>query len=542
MKISMIRTGMVVAVSSLTLLACKKTPDTGIMETGDFGETSMALKDAADIPIGTAIGYTPMLNDPKYAEVAKRDFDMATFEYHMKHGAIVQNNGSLNFTNTDALVAAAGAMDIFGHTLLWHDNQNANYLKTFAGITQPAPNQLLSNTGFETGLAGWNQFNTGNPAGTSTFAITSVPSEVRTGANALKAFVDKDYTGQQWRVQLASDALPMENGKSYIASFWIKAANNGGSVRLSLNPDNSATPSSYQGDQTVSTNWTQISFNFTKTATVATRIVFDLGQKGNTYFIDDVSVTEAIAAPTGPQIIAKLETAMNDFITGTVNRYKNKVKAWDVVNEVLTEAGRIRNNANSTAPLVNGNPKPDWFVWSEYLGKNAVLKAFQYAAAADPAATLYINDYNLETNATKLDSLIKLVADMKALGARIDGIGTQMHISWNTNYAGIDRMFQKLAQTGLKIRISELDVRSVGTSAAGKPTPQLLGYQANMFKYVVSSYLKHVPKAQQAGITVWGVNDKNSWLYNSGKEYPLLYDDNYNKKPAYAAFLQALKG
>lgn len=103
-------------------------------------------------------------------------------------------------------------------------------------------------------------------------------------------------------------------------------------------------------------------------------------------------------------------------------------------------------------------------------------------------------------------------------------------------------MMQKLAASGLKIRISELDVKTVVGSAAGGPTPQLLAYQAVTFKYTVASYIKYIPAAQRAGITIWGINDKNSWLYNNGAEYPLLYDNNYNKKPAYSGVLQALKG
>jgi endo-1,4-beta-xylanase len=63
-----------------------------------------------------------------------------------------------------------------------------------------------------------------------------------------------------------------------------------------------------------------------------------------------------------------------------------------------------------------------------------------------------------------------------------------------------------------------------------------------MYRYVANAYVKYIPKAQQAGITIWGVNDKNSWLYNNGTEFPLLYDDNFNKKPAYAGFLKGLKG
>jgi endo-1,4-beta-xylanase len=101
----------------------------------------------------------------------------------------------------------------------------------------------------------------------------------------------------------------------------------------------------------------------------------------------------------------------------------------------------------------------DWLVWSNYLGRDYALKAFNYAKAADPTALLFINDYNLESRAVKLDSLIAMVTELKGKGAKIDGIGTQMHISRNTSYDGIDQMFKKLAATGLKVHISELDVR-----------------------------------------------------------------------------------
>jgi len=72
-------------------------------------------------------------------------------------------------------------------------------------------------------------------------------------------------------------------------------------------------------------------------------------------------------------------------------------------------------------------------------------------------------------------------------------------------------------------------------------TPLEQNYQAEMYKYVVQSYLKYVPKAQQYGITIWGVSDNTSWLYNNGKDFPLLYNADFTKKQAYAAVYQALK-
>src|SRR5690606_9753999 len=122
------------------------------------------------------------------------------------------------------------------------------------------------------------------------------------------------------------------------------------------------------------------------------------------------------------------------------DRYKNVVHAWDVVNELFTDNGSIRNNTNTTTTA------SDVFVWSNYMD-NYALKSFEYAEAADPNVILYINDYGLESSTAKLDSLIDYTANLIAQGAKVDGIGTQMHVSWNTSYNGIDQMFQKLAAT-----------------------------------------------------------------------------------------------
>lgn len=521
---------MVLAIA-LTLGACTKTPDINIQDTGSFSDNGAALKDAADFPIGTAINYGPWTTETKFQETAKRDFDQVVFGYEMKHGAIVQDNGTFNFTNADAMVTSAGAMDIFGHTLNWHQNQNATFLKNFSGITIPSATENLGNPGFESGLTGWSIFNTNG----ATISATTTAGEIRTGSGGMKVINPTAWPGNQWRVQVASILVPTVPGKQYTFTYWVKSANAGGSIRLSTQ-DQAGSNAQYQGDQSIGTTFAQISWTITANS-AQTRFLFDMGQVANTYFIDDASFKEVIVPPGGGAIAAQLDIAMGNFITAMVNRYKNKVKAWDVVNEPFADNPvAIRNNTNTS---ISGS---DVLVWANYMGRGWAKKAFDYAKAADPAADLYINDYNLESNPAKLDSLIAFVAELKAAGAKVDGIGTQMHLSRTASYAGIDNMMKKLGATGLKIRISELDVKAVLGNASGTLTPELAAYQAVMFKYVVQSYLKYIPKVQQAGITVWGVNDKNSWLYNSGAERPLLYDDGYNKKPAYSGFLQGLRG
>ena len=260
-------------------------------------------------------------------------------------------------------------------------------------------------------MTGLSAFNTGNPSGSATVSATNVAGEFRSGSGGMKVVNPTAYPGSQWRVQVSSSAFTTTSGKQYVISYWVKAAAAGGSIRLSTGP----TSSQYQGDQTIGTAWQQISW--TITANIAsTTFLFDMGQAANTYFIDDVSVKEVIVPPGGAQIALKLDTALNNFITTMVMRYKPKVKAWDVVNELFTDNGAIRDNSNTTAGT-------DVLVWSNYIGRDYALKAFNYAKAAYVTADLYINDYGLESSNAKLNSLVAFVNELKTNCANVAGIG-----------------------------------------------------------------------------------------------------------------------
>ncbi|MDI9363852.1 MAG: endo-1,4-beta-xylanase [Flavobacterium sp.] len=508
--------------------ACTKMNDIGVLNTSGYTDTSSALKDVGNGGfIGVAIDFPAMVTNSTYSTVVKRDFNQVTFGNLMKHSSIVKDNGTMDFTNTDALVASVGSMDIFGHTLGWHSQQNTTWLKSYSGLVVPAAIELATNPSFESGLTGWSIFNTNG----ATIAASTATGDAKTGTGCMKVVNPTAQTGNQWKVQVSSAAFATTSGKQYVISYWVKAASAGGSIRLSTGP----TSAQYQGDQPIGTAWQQVSWTITASLTSMT-FLFDMGQAANTYFIDDVSVKEVVPVPAGSAIAAKLDTALGTYITTMVNRYKTKVKAWDVINELLDDNGNLRNNANTTAAA-------NVLVWSHYLGRDYALKAFNYAKAADPSALLFINDYNLEAKPAKLDSLIAMVAELKGRGAKIDGIGTQMHITRNTSLNDIDKMFIKLAATGLKVHVSELDVRINPSVVSGYIlTPLEQNYQAQIYSYLVKSYLKNVPKAQQYGITVWGLTDDSSWLYNSGKDFPLMYNADYSKKQAYAAVLQALKG
>lgn len=519
--------GWMAAVSAVAMLtSCRRDVQTGILSTGNFTDTTGNLKDFASFPMGVAVSLNPLQTLPGYGAVIQRDFNQITLENDMKHGSIVQSNGTFNWTRTDQLVNALGTTPIYGHVLGWHSQQNASYLREFAGIVVQQAVDLLPNGGFENGLTNWSIFNSGNPAGTATITAGSGGPEARTGSGSMRVVNPTAYPGNQWRVQVASPVMTVVPGRQYNFSYWVRAANAGGSIRLSTSYGDGG-GSQFQGDQTIGTAWQLVSWNITANSSQI-RVLFDMGQAANTYFVDDATFREVVPAPNPTQIAARLDMALKSWIDAIVDRYKARVTGWDVINELFTESGAIRNNDNTDITPNNV------LVWSHYMGKDFAYKAFQYAAAADPAAELYINDFNLERSPAKLDSLIALVNDMRTRGLKVDGIGTQMHISWNANKALMEQHFRKLGQTGLKIKITELDIATVAGSAAGGRNAIMDGYQASMAKFVVDMYLKHVPPAQRAGITIWGINDGTSWRSNNGTEFALFYDDNFAKKPSWA--------
>ena len=498
------------------------------------------LKSVATFPIAVAGSSGSFMTNASSPGIIKRDFNGITFENEMKNNALVNSSGGYNYATADAMAGAAQAanIQIHGHVLAWHSQTQGAYYRSILNASTPSATNLAQNPGFENGDAGsftnFSILNTGNPAGTATITAGSGANEVRSGTRSIKVVNPTAYNTDQWRVQVATDAIPLTVGKQYQVSYWVKAAAANGSIRLST-----LSPSSlYQADQAIGTSWQQVTWLITANE-AQTRLSFDMGRYSNTYFIDDLSVNELITAGGANYNYTKVDSLLKTTIQNIAGHFKGKVRGWDVINEMFSDgpAGAIRNNTN-TANATNN----DVFVWSEYLGRDFGVKAFTYAAEADPSAKLFINDYNLEFSTAKLDSLIAYVAEIRGRGAKVDGIGTQMHVNINTNKDAIDNHFKKLAATGLLVHVSELDI-GVNTNNAASIvlTDALETAQAEMYNYIITSYMRNVPKAQRYGVTIWGLLDNQSWRYKNGADYPLIYNAAGAKKKAYEAVLNALK-
>lgn len=211
---------------------------------------------------------------------------------------------------------------------------------------------------------------------------------------------------------------------------------------------------------------------------------------------------------------------MENHIAAVVGRYKGRLAAWDVVNEAVDDGGSLRAG-----------------FWLNTIGPDYVELAFRAARAADPGAALYYNDYSLEYGGAKTDAVYQLLSDLKGRGVPIDGVGFQAHFEAG-KLPSLDRMksvFARFAALGLKIQITELDVR-VPLPA----TTASLQTQAADYRTVVTA-CRETPACN--AIVTWGVTDADSWVPATfpGSGAALLFDAAYTPKPAYAAVADALK-
>ena len=252
-----------------------------------------------------------------------------------------------------------------------------------------------------------------------------------------------------------------------------------------------------------------------------------------------------------------LTWAMDRWISGMMEACDGKVKAWDVVNEAI--AGGNPDNEGVYALQHGTEDNKDDFFWQDYLGdidyvRTAVALARMYGP---DDVKLFINDYNLESDWDqngKLKSLIAWIKRWEADGyTKIDGIGTQMHISCYANpqtqeskKAAIVNMFKLMAATGKLVRVSELDMGYVDANGNPVNTDNMTEEQhkqmAEHYKFVIKAYLENIPANQQWGICQWCATDAPA---DSGwrKGEPVgLWDKDYYRKHTYAGFADGLSG
>lgn len=229
-----------------------------------------------------------------------------------------------------------------------------------------------------------------------------------------------------------------------------------------------------------------------------------------------------------------LDRFMQEYIGAYVGRFKGKVAGWDVVNEALKTAGGGYRES----------------VWRRALGDDYIAKAFACAHEADPDATLFYNDFNIERDREKLDSALAMIESLRKRGAPISGLGFQMHLRMDVPDETIAESLRKGAATGLQIHLSEVDLifnRHNDSQGGGEQVHSALSdemrrQQAEKYRRLAAMYRSIVPEAQQYGITFWGANDGDTWIrpFFGIEDWPCLFDEQLQPKPAFFGFKKGL--
>lgn len=365
---------------------------------------------------------------------------------------------------------------------------------------------------------------------------------------------------------------------NYAVDVEIKSTK-AGNIKMTVQNGWGGDAESFTGNVALKEGWTTARFKMT------------LEQGGNYDFIlkpetfdatldlKSVSVKQIVkmnSIPLTPQEKSDTLTwAMNKWISGMMQATEGKVKAWDLINEAISGGGNVNGfYALQTAATSENNPQD--FYWQDYftpemygpIVEKAARDAYAAVEGTNPEdLKLFINDYNLESdwdNNQKVKSLVYWIGVWEKKGqelgwkTKIDGIGSQMHISYYENEQtleskkkAIQNMLKIMAETGKLVRISEIDMGYVDKDGKDVTTAQLEKLpieervakekaMAEHYKWIIEQYFKIVPVSQQYGICQWCLTDSptdSGW--RPGQPVG-LWNLNYQRKPAYGGFADGL--
>lgn len=374
-----------------------------------------------------------------------------------------------------------------------------------------------------------------------------------------------------WNAQINYEpGFTFENGKTYHLKMKIKGSVAGEFGAGFQNPDG------YKGcgdfpTIKVTTDWKEVDVATMCNGDNALRLLLNIGKYAGTLYIDDFEVYYTKSSNSIPLTDEEkkniLTPVMQNWIYAMMEATEGKVKAWDVVNEAISGTDKDGDGfydlQSATRGIVSEADAKSNFYWQDYLGDldyvrtavAAARKGFADAGGNPEELKLFINDYNLETaydQNKKLKSLIHWIGEWEKDGVtKIDGIGSQMHVSCSMNPAEQKRreeayvnMLKLMVDSHKLIRISELDMGLDDENGNSVNTTDMTEEQHKAmrayYEFIVKKYLEIVPENQQWGICQWCATDSpanSGW--RAGKPVG-LWDLDYYRKHTYGGFAAGL--
>lgn len=518
--------------------------------------------------LGAAINAQDYYGGGDMTNLVNENYDEVVATFHMKHAYVVGDDGTLNFTKTDNFIAAAknAGKSVFGHTLCWHVSQNVTYLDGLINNYSAAPRRIDEEEVWEEhvidGSCDAQDSQETFKAYKKILNGEEGPSyKIEDGNTYYSVTNDLDPEGSyasrvQFYVYL-TDGLA-ELGDEFKVSFKIRSGSGTTVPKIILQGENYTWLSDIEPYSfATTTEWETVTFTISITPNLvgAERVVLSIGNAYDTFDFDDVSALKLISGGTSEDldyggIYDEIITdALEEWIKGMLEHTKDDIRVWDVVNEPL-------NDQNVYTLKTDDGETGNWnFYWQDYMGayyaRDAIKFARQYGGED---IILFVNDYGLSWSHTdKCQALIDWCEVWESDGVtRIDGIGSQMHISYYEDpaeqaieEASVVSMLEKMAGTGKLVKISELDMQYTDASGTTLQASELTDEQhlemAQYYEFIVSKYFEIVPEGQRYSITHWTPIDPTTDLSWRPGEPVGLWTSNYERKQAYSGFAEGLK-
>ena len=533
-----------------------------------------ALKDYIDyskypnfkLGIGTIVPDYLNDNDHLFRDLINKNFTETVAGNAMKMASCVNNNGDMNFTTVKNYVKAAteAGLSVYGHTLAWHSQQPVGWLTSLiADKPDPTSEQVYTEVASK-------DFTKDKTVGWTSDKPTYGFNITFDGTDGMKVSTTKKCDNF-WDVQFqAMTDIMLTANNSYKMTITLKGTNEGKlHSKLGDFTNNGAL-----ADIPFTKEWKDVEIDYTPVMGNN----FLLLQCGD--FVGDIYIKSIkfegfqgkMIPMTQEEKKDALVDAMEKWIKGMMEACDGKVKAWDLVNEAISGGGddgqgnyvlQSAKQSNSGSWDVGGSN----FYWQDYLGDlDYVREACRLARKYGPEdVKLFINDYNLEgtwdltkkdgVNASKkVWSIVNWIKKWEADGVtKIDGIGTQMHISYfensgslNTLKEAITGMFTVMANSGKLVRVSEMDMgykdANGNTVTTDKLTEEQHKKMADFYEWIFKEFFRIVPAKQQWGICQWCPTDAPEFGGWRANEPVGIWDINYYRKHVYAGFVRGLGG
>lgn len=381
--------------------------------------------------------------------------------------------------------------------------------------------------------------------------------------------IENPSAAQNWEKQLCYEqTTPFENGKTYFLRLKVKGTKDGAIVAGFQNPNGYVGCGDFPAFS-VTTDWQEVKVSTTCTGDNATRLLFNVGDYEGTLYFDDVCLfyeeKTNVIEMTPEEKKDTLTWALDNWVKGMMEATGGYVTAWDLANETVSGTDSDGDGIYELQSSENGDPTTN-FYWTDYLGDIDYVRILESRArkyfkeyGGDPSKLkLFINDFNLESwwdGNKKAKSLVEWIKRWESDGVtKIDGIGTQMHVSYILNEAdqkaqedAIVNMFKILAASGKLIKISELDMGIVDKESGTAIKTENVTYEqqlkmAEFYQFIINKYFEIIPVEQQYGITQWCATDSPADSGWRPGEPTGLWDSSFKRKPTYAGFANGLAG